>query len=104
MIADKYKSLCKSLDLISQKENPCRIENGRCGASREGVLKGFNTCCRRCQYLGENGCTINCLGCKLWYCLPAWGNLSRQSKKTIESIRKSAILLGFSGIIGEKEI
>lgn len=104
MNSEKYKSLCLELDLISQEENPCKFENGKCWASRKGILTEFNTCCRRCRHLGENGCTITCLGCKLWFCLPAWENLSRGSRKTIENIKLSAMLLGFHGIIGEKEI
>jgi hypothetical protein len=104
MNSEKYKSLCRELDLISQKENPCRFVNGICFMSRECWLTEFNTCCRRCRHLGENGCTETILGCKLWFCLLAWGNLSRGSRKTIENIRKSAMVLGFHGIIGEKEI
>ncbi|MBW1975234.1 MAG: hypothetical protein JRI45_06650 [Deltaproteobacteria bacterium] len=33
-----------------------------------GELKENLTCCRECKYLSKNGCTIQCLGCKLYLC------------------------------------
>lgn len=103
MSKEKYLELCHRLEAISQKEDPCHFKDGKCVMSRNGKLGSYESCCRRCMYLLGNGCTVNSLGCRLWYCLYAWTKLPIKARKEIETIRNEAIAHGFSGIVGEDE-
>jgi DUF1680 family protein len=60
-------------DLFLSFYSPCKVKDGRC------VSKDMNSfsCCYNnilnnntnpCEYLGEKGCTIRTLGCKLYLC------------------------------------
>ncbi len=47
--------------------NPCQWKNGKCGRMRSSETE-TEVCCKGCQHLGENGCTVKSLACKLWLC------------------------------------
>lgn len=47
-------------DKIIKKYDPCKIKNGKCAR--------ITPCCEGCKYLTENGCSTECLCCKLWLC------------------------------------
>jgi len=68
-----YDLFCKAADdVMAIWGDICEIKDGNCIRQREG-----GTCCMNryptkeyphCPYLGKNGCTIQCLHCKLDYC------------------------------------
>lgn len=99
----KYNFLCDTMDAIIKDLNPCGFENGECVASRKGLLGEYNTCCRKCRYLGENGCKESVLGCKIYFCGEAKCNLDRITMRRISLLEDKAIGEGFHLIIGEKE-
>ena len=101
---ERYKSICSDLDEVIKLENPCGIMgDGKCVASRMGKLAGYNTCCRKCRYLGETGCKEMILGCKLYFCVIAWKRMSLAGRKVVLNSRLRAEMNGFGGIMGEKE-
>jgi hypothetical protein len=46
--------------------NPCDWRNGKCRRMRSS--EDDEGCCGGCQHLGDEGCTVESLGCKLWLC------------------------------------
>ena len=46
--------------------NPCDWRNGKCRRMRSS--EDDEGCCVGCQHLGDEGCTVESLGCKLWLC------------------------------------
>lgn len=80
--------LCDIADTILMYYNPCQIKDGKC-------LLGEKFCCFRtrfkrldgseeCQFLGENGCTINNLQCKIWLCETA---LRKTNPECVEALK-----------------
>ncbi|GAG08708.1 unnamed protein product, partial [marine sediment metagenome] len=63
-----YDLIYDKADKLLKRYNPCniRIENGGLVCNLESDSKTL--CCSHCQYLGENGCTTKCLGCKIGMC------------------------------------
>lgn len=62
-----------------KKFNYCQIKCGSCVAARlnkdnkiQKIITNrndkFNGCCNGCRYLGKNGCTVEALSCRAWYC------------------------------------
>ena len=72
-LMEAYDLLCKTADDVRALwGDVCEVKDGNCWRAIEG-----GTCCMNryphkenpdCPYLGENGCTIQCLRCKLFYC------------------------------------
>lgn len=60
-----YDLLCGLLDCYFTAFDPCRIHIGKDGCF---TCEGKTVCCGDCKYLGPDGCTIKCLGCKLYIC------------------------------------
>ena len=62
-----YDTLYNEADKVFKEYNPCEINS-------DGICKHNRKCCNGkktgviCKYLGDNGCTIRCLSCKLWTC------------------------------------
>lgn len=50
-----------------KEHNPCDFVKGSCFRNRKQGRRKPG-CCDDCNYLGANGCTIKCLGCKLYLC------------------------------------
>lgn len=100
---EKYNELCNLMGLIIKDCNPCGIEDGRCIASRKGLLGIHSTCCRSCKHLGGNGCKEEVLGCKFYFCGEAQRNLDRITLRRISLLEDKAIDWGFHLIVGEKE-
>lgn len=55
-----YDRLYKHADKLIRKHNPCETKDGKC-------LRG-KPCCDNCPHLTKNGCSIDCLMCKLFLC------------------------------------
>ena len=79
-----YDQTCKLLDQYCQKENPCQFCASCCIAQDfycDKIKK--NGCCGNCSYLKEKTCSIQSLGCKLFFCR----HLRKQGKmKTLNDI------------------
>jgi hypothetical protein len=67
-----YDLLYAKADKLLKQYNPCniRVEQGKLICNNASMCKrnGESLCCADCDYLGNNGCTTNCLGCKLGMC------------------------------------
>ena len=59
-----YDLICNKIDKIIKKHSPCNIRL----KNNVAVCKMGEPCCSGCFYLSNNGCTTNCLGCKLTFC------------------------------------
>ena len=70
-----YNLIYNKADKLLKQYNPCNIrtKNNRliCNNGDMCEEKGESLCCSGCEYLGENGCTIKCLECKIGMCW--WG-------------------------------
>jgi len=53
-------------DQLIKKYNPCHIRTLESGEVK--CLRFVGPCCTDCRHLDKNGCTVTCLGCKLWVC------------------------------------
>lgn len=62
-----HDRLYRHADKLIKKHNPCEIKNGKC-------IYG-EPCCTDCEHLTKNGCSVNCLRCKLYLCRFARNNL-----------------------------
>ena len=99
----KYNFLCATMDAIISDVNMCGFEDGGCVAFRMGKLGEYRTCCRRCRYLGDNGCTEKILGCKFHFCGIAKSRIPQVILRKIEFLEHEGIGSGFHLIVGEKE-
>lgn len=66
----KYIQACNLLDYVNQKANFCNIRKTDCGIECNGIMKHKTDqlCCIECVHLGESGCKVKSLGCKLYFC------------------------------------
>ncbi len=64
-----YDSICDTLDKYVTN-NICEFDDkGLCIAERNNKTKtNTNGCCGKCIYVGNKGCTIKSLTCKMFYC------------------------------------
>ena len=60
-----YDDLCNRIDRYVGQLDPCKIHIDKNG--KTACISKMN-CCDGCKYLGSNGCTTSCLGCKLFIC------------------------------------
>jgi len=51
---------------ILKERDPCEITVSRSGLAM--CIDNIEACCGTCKYIGINGCTVTCLGCKLSFC------------------------------------
>jgi len=67
-----YDDMYYIADYLFKLHDPCKIKNGKCILKRKkpnGLDITYGTCCgRSCIYLSKTGCTIKCLGCKIYNC------------------------------------
>ena len=61
-----YDQLYDEADKLFKKYNYCDIKDNTCYQARRCGCISF--CCKRCEYLSDNGCTVKSLTCKLWIC------------------------------------
>lgn len=58
----RYDELYREGQQVLDKYNPCKI-------SADGKkCTGGTPCCTGCEHLGNKGCTVSALHCKLWLC------------------------------------
>jgi len=84
-----HHKLCEVSDILLAYYNPCNISDG-------GKCKAGNIfCCHNtyyeskdggCIFLSNTGCTVNSLGCKVWFCNEVFDNLPRKLKLSLKAI------------------
>lgn len=55
----------------------CQFINNKCIAARKNKHNKINGCCRLCIYQNNEGCKVNNLACKLFYCNSALANFKQ---------------------------
>jgi hypothetical protein len=86
-----HNQLCQVVDLLLHYYNPCQWVN------RQTCRKGNPDCCNNyyydvkkdgnsCDFFSKNGCTIQTLGCKTWFCTQAFDQLQTKMKRTIKAV------------------
>ncbi len=88
-----YDSLFNIGQQILDHFDPCDWRNGECRRMRSSE-PDTEACCKGCVHLGENGCTVNSLACKLWLC----ADPSNQSKECLNELRILRMVADYSGI------
>ena len=63
-ISEYRKLYQEGTDLFAEFD-PCEIRDGGCYDGRNG---GTNFCCSKCDFITDDGCTIDSIYCKLWLC------------------------------------
>lgn len=74
----RYIGYCKRLDDLKLKYNPCGFNKGICNIG--------DNCCDDCYNLGESGCRIQSLYCKMWFCEQV--GINEEIINTIKEIHK----------------
>ena len=77
-----YKVLCNEADELLKEYDPCKIKDGICA-------RGMS-CCIGCKYLGDKGCTVSSLVCKLWLCDKVLQDVNKNIIPKLENIFKRA--------------
>ncbi|HIQ65014.1 MAG TPA: hypothetical protein IAC85_04660 [Candidatus Faecenecus gallistercoris] len=64
-----FEETCDYIDRNYVNLNFCEFQDGKCACQRAGKEKAIiNGCCGTCEYLGDHGCTIKSLACKIFFC------------------------------------
>ena len=63
--SEAYDYLYLKAEQLFAEYNPCDVRDGNC---KNGRLRETKFCCWGCEHLGDNGCTVKSLCCKLWFC------------------------------------
>lgn len=98
----KYLQICRIFDYINKEGNFCNIRpinsnNNSNIVTCEGRFKDtIELCCKGCKYLGDNGCTVNSIYCKISYCFlnegPKQCGLCKSGKQNIVNQRYEKVL------------
>lgn len=72
ILQQNYDELYQRGKAVLEKYNLCKIRREAdgsvsCFSSRKGN-HGPGLCCSGCRHLGDQGCTVESLACKLWLC------------------------------------
>jgi len=96
----KYDIICTLIDKVIKKYNPCNIQL----QGKQAICKQGKICCKGCFYLSNNGCTTNCLGCKLTFCPDLeYDKATRQTMKLLKPLYVLAFLNNLVYIRSSKE-
>jgi hypothetical protein len=96
-----YDALYIMADQLIKKYNPCQIYKDAAG---EACCVRNHPCCSGCKFLGPNGCTTKCLGCKLGLCTAA-ADANIEQYRILTKMRYIAQRYGLSNIrTSKKEI
>lgn len=64
-----FLETCDYIDRNYVNCNFCEFQDGICACQRAGKERAtINGCCGTCEYLGDRGCTIKSLACKIFFC------------------------------------
>jgi len=76
------EDLSNQIDELKKKINPCKssiTENGFKCIADASCCVGYPSG-DKCEHLGDNGCKINCICCKMWLCQNALDNMTEEQK------------------------
>lgn len=109
----EHDELYKKLVTLHEKYNPCGVKKKgdkfTCVAGRDGrncnQENPHNSfCCKGCQFLGPNGCTIEALRCKLWFCGYIYEKgMDPEAKREFDKLMQEAWVYGFFIFRGTRE-
>lgn len=78
-----YDLIYDKADRLLKQHNPCNIhtENGKVKCDNSNYNKAPHSflCCFQCHYKSKEGCTTNCLMCKLFLC-----NISTSAEESLQ--------------------
>ena len=87
--AHLHTALCRVADLVLFRYNPC-------DRNAEGCLAGEDCCTRLdgmvCPWLGETGCTLPNIGCKVAFCAAAKERMEPEVRETFAKLDELARL------------
>lgn len=96
-----YDALYIMADQLIKKYNPCQIHKDAAG--EVCCIKDYPYC-DGCKFLGPDGCTTKCLGCKNGLCAPAT-DANPELDRVLFKMRRIAWALGLRGIrVSKKEV
>lgn len=102
-VYDKLYALAAKILDKSRACSTCPI--GSCtkflGRFTETYTKSW--CCYGCPHLGDNGCTVQALGCKLWLCTKEMGSLPFRWEKKIAKLEEIAKYYGIHMARADKQ-
>lgn len=84
----EYDRIYAKAQAVIDKYRPCRIENGKCADG--------DFCCHGCSHLGEHGCKVRALYCKIWLC-PKAAMAYPECRKQLRKLEVEASALGLLG-------
>jgi len=91
-----YDLLCQRAEMAIEKYDPCHIREGRC--------RRDEFCCDGCRHLGQAGCTVKALACRVWLCIEAENDpRNAQCKRILREIAAVADQLKINGYRCSKE-
>ena len=76
-LSEKFDELYKRAVEFNKKYNPCGFGKvikfcKGCGKiaqpNKRGKYETHKTCCNGCKHLGPDGCKVEALTCRLWFC------------------------------------
>lgn len=79
-----YKQQYALISSMLKLVNPCEVSVTDGVVSCIGLREGDRDadpqtlCCTECRHLADKGCTVESLGCRMWLCNAAIGNLFRK--------------------------
>lgn len=110
----RYDELFQQALAVFAKYNPCKVKDcdgvHTCVRGREDDIPSF--CCYGCAHLTEDGCAVECLWCKLWFCQPpsssyyqgkSFLKVPEEFFKELRMLRKEASNLGMLAYRASKE-
>ena len=95
-----YDLIYDKADRLFKQYNPCNIQKDKSGKITCSYKHSSNRLCCHvifnggCKYYSENGCTTQCLPCKLYYCGAKPKHLSHKEydifRKKIQALRSES--------------
>jgi len=79
-----YDRIYDIADRLFKEYNPCNIHSkegkSRCTCHLHSTYR-VHLCCTNCKYISSTGCTVKCLGCKLFLCYTLWDKYPMLEKR-----------------------
>ena len=82
-----YSSMCRVLDRLHKELNVCDWQDKQC-------RRPYRQCCQWeyvCKHLGDSGCSVESLSCKLWLCDKALAYLNPIAANRAHPLHKTCV-------------
>ena len=94
-VFERYRELFATASEIINRINPCEIivVDGRasCVGTRNGSERSHQLCCEGCRNLGNSGCTVEALWCRMWLCHDVMQTAKgKKAAKELDKIERAA--------------